>query len=362
VNSTFELWDASVPNQRADWVGLWHQWPDKEVSAHPGYGELFAGAEDSVKCASYVGSDGSTVMFPFIERNITDSLSPLAPELQLRDIITPYGYGGPFAWALTDRERVAAEFWKEFDSWQAGENVVSEFIRFGLVPDAFLPYPSDKTARSTNIVRSLHLGDDAMFMSFEQKVRKNVKKAIRNGLTVTVDETGEFISEFMRLYVSTMERRGAEAGYYFPLAFFESIHRKLGGQFAYFHVHHQSRIISTELVLVSERSVYSFLGGTDDAAFDLRPNDLLKHEIIRWARSNGKSSFVLGGGAAPGDGIERYKRSLAPDGAVDFFTGQRVLQPEIYEGLVRERKKQFAEADVEWPESSAYFPEYRMPF
>jgi hypothetical protein len=362
VNAIFKVWDASIPTQRAAWASLWNQWPDREVSAHPGYGELFAGAEDAVKCASFVGTDGSSVMFPFIERIISGSRPSRGSEPILRDIITPYGYGGPFAWDLTDRDRVAAKFWAEFDAWQTDENIVTEFIRFGLVPEAFLPYPPGKTPRTTNIVRSLDLDDDAMFMSFEQKVRKNVKKAVRNGLTVTLDDTGEFVSEFMRLYVSTMQRRGADAGYFFPPEFFESIHRNLDGQFAYFHVQHHSRIVSTELVLVSERSVYSFLGGTDDSAFDLRPNDLLKHEIIRWARSNGKSSFVLGGGATPGDGIERYKRSLAPDGAVDFFTGQRVLQPEIYGDLVRDRKKQFANADVEWPESSTYFPEYRMPF
>ena len=74
VHGTFKVWDARIPAERADWANLWRQWPDKEVSVHPGYGELFAGAEDAVKCASYVGSDGSTVMFPFIERNPTIGL------------------------------------------------------------------------------------------------------------------------------------------------------------------------------------------------------------------------------------------------------------------------------------------------
>ena len=86
-------------------------------------------------------------------------------------------------------------------------------------------------------------------------------------------------------------------------------------------------------MLVSERNAYSFLGGTASDAFELRPNDLLKWELILWLKSAGKRRFVLGGGYGADDGIFRYKRSFAPHGLVPFFVGRRVLEPELYRDL-----------------------------
>src|ERR1035438_1807073 len=118
-----------------------------------------------------------------------------------------------------------------------------------------------------------------------------------------------------------MDRRNAGEAYYFPREYFERIHADLKGQFAYFHALIGGAVVSTELVLVSAQRVYSFLGGTDAAWFHVRPNDLLKVEIMNWARSAGKTEFVLGGGYARGDGIYRYKLSFAPSGSVPFSIG-----------------------------------------
>lgn len=355
----FEIWDAADTQGRAAWIGAWESWPDREVFAHPGYAELFASESDRVLCAAYLSGDGG-VLYPFIFRPVPDGLQTDPLSTVVADITTPYGYGGPYAWRLST-PATSEEFWAEFRRWSDLNNVIAEFIRFDLRPEALLLYPGAKVVRSRNIVRSLDLDDDAMWMSFEQKVRKNVKKALRSGITIEVDETGEHLSQFLSLYHGTMERREAADGYYFPRAFFEAIHRELAGQFAYFHAYLAGEIVSTELVLVSERSVYSFLGGTDSSAFAFRPNDLLKHEVIRWARARGKESFVLGGGAAPEDGIERYKRSFAPDGAVDFFTGQRILAPKVYEQLVAARRAQFALEGHPWPDGTGFFPAYRVP-
>ena len=362
MHGAFEVWDANDPREREAWIEVWQQWPDREVSAHPDYGKLFAGEHDKVLCASYVtpGHHG-TVLYPFIWRELSRLPIGQGVEAAMSDIITPYGYGGPYGWELSDVDTVSVDFWTRFNIWARNHNVVAEFIRFDLFPESLLPYPGDKVRRASNLVRSLELDDDAMWMSFEQKVRKNVKKAQRSGVTVQIDAQGRFISDFMRLYEGTMERREADSGYYFPRTFFESIHRDLAGQFAYFHALREDEIISTELVLISARSVYSFLGGTDSSAFDCRPNDLLKHEIIRWARAHGKKSFVLGGGAIPEDGIERYKRSFAPNGSVDFMTGQRILLPDLYQQLVEARQSEFALKNRAWPEESTFFPAYRMP-
>jgi CelD/BcsL family acetyltransferase involved in cellulose biosynthesis len=148
------------------------------------------------------------------------------------------------------------------------------------------------------------------------------------------------------LYLHTLERRDAPERYRFARDFFE----RLSEHRVYVHALHGDDVVSSELVLLSEHNAYSFLGGTDSDAYELRPNDLLKWELILWAKEQGKRRFVLGGGYRPDDGIFRYKRSFAPHGLVPFFVGRRVLQPKLYRELT-ERTGARGDAD--------FFPAYR---
>nr|WP_240148372.1 GNAT family N-acetyltransferase [Diaminobutyricibacter tongyongensis] len=217
-----------------------------------------------------------------------------------------------------------------------------------------MSYPGTVEVRQDNVVCDLGLEPDALWMSFDQKVRKNVKKAQRSGVVVEVDTTGSRFDEFIAIYEATMDRRGADGGYYFQREFFEAIHREMPGQFAYFHALLDGAVISTELVLLSQESGYSFLGGTLDHAFAVRPNDLLKYEVMRWLAESGRRWFVLGGGYEAGDGIFRYKRAFAPNGIRPFAVGMRIIDPDSYRRLVEHRQAEQAE-----PLRQGFFPEYR---
>ncbi|NLI02598.1 MAG: GNAT family N-acetyltransferase, partial [Candidatus Fermentibacter daniensis] len=84
----------------------------------------------------------------------------------------------------------------------------------------------------------------------------------------------------------------------------------------------------------SATAVYSFLGGTREEFFELRPNNLLKHRIVLWARDAGYESFLLGGGPGGEDGIFDYKKSFAPEGILDFHLACRVHDESLYGTLV----------------------------
>ena len=343
----FHVW-STEPGDVERWLECWHAWPRREVYAHPGYLRLYADDRSRPLCAAWTGDEG-TVLYPLLLRDLTkEPFCP--PEIErAADLTSPYGYGGPFFW-VHDREAVAAEFWPRFDEWARSETVVSEFVRLALFPDELLPYPGERVQRLVNVVRDLERDPDELWMDFEHKVRKNVKKARRSKVRVELDETGEGLDDFLRLYRHTLERREADERYDFPPELFEAIRDELPGQFLYAHALAGDRVVSSELVLVSAETVYSFLGGTDSDSFELRPNDLLKHELILWARGAGKRNFVLGGGYREDDGIFRYKRSFAPHGLTPFFAGQRILEPELYRRLTEQRG---AEAATD------YFPAYR---
>jgi lipid II:glycine glycyltransferase (peptidoglycan interpeptide bridge formation enzyme) len=237
--------------------------------------------------------------------------------------------------------------------------VVSEFVRFSLFPQQVLPHPGVRRTDRNNVVCDLTLDEDALWKGYKHKVRKNVNKAQRSGVRIELDTRGERLVDFLRVYHHTMQRREAGESYYFGPEFFERLRADLAGQFAYFHAIHQGRIISTELVLISAEAVYSFLGGTIEEAFDVRPNDLLKHEVIRWAKAQGKRYFVLGGGYDPDDGIFQYKTAFAPQGIVAFQVGERVFDSERYEVLVAAKRTFLARQGKVWEPRERYFPAYR---
>ena len=317
---SFHVWNADS----SDWLAHWSAWPEREVYAHPGYVSLYEDEATRALCAGW-GSDEGSVLYPFLLRDLRRE--PFG--VNAADVITPYGYGGAFFWGA-DREAVTALFWPAFDGWAAEQPVVSEFVRLALFEDGLLPYPGEREQRLTNVVRDLEPSADELWMDCEHKVRKNVKKARRAEVRIEFDATGERLDDFLRLYLQTLERRDAAERYRFPREFFE----RLPEQHVYVHALHGDDVVSSELVLLSEHNAYSFLGGTDSGAFERRPNDLLKWELILWLKEAGKRRFVLGGGYGESDGIFRYKRSFAPRGLFPFHVGRRVLQPEVYDELV----------------------------
>lgn len=346
--------DAAAAADRADWLRRWNAWPGREVSAHPTYAELFARPVDRVLCAAAEIADGG-VLYPFVLRPL--SAEPWT-ERECWDLTTPYGYGGPFAWGSAVGQ--AEVFWRQLVEWLAATRVVTSFARLSLFPEQLLPFPGEVLERMPNVVRSLDLSEDEMWRDYAHKVRKNVNRARKRGLSVEIDRTGERLDDFLRIYISTMERRDAADAYRFSPAFFERIVSDLAGSFAFFHARDEAgRVVSTELVLVSAEHIYSFLGGTLEGAFADRPNDLLKHEIVSWGRAEGKRAFVLGGGYGGEDGIYRYKLGFAPSGQVPFQVGRWVHDPELTRALELDRQRWESSHGRDWKPDERYFPPYR---
>lgn len=264
------------------------------------------------------------------------------------DLISPYGYGG-FLGNVTDYVTMN----KQYTDYCIECGYICEFVRFELFGDYFSQYDGEVETRTHNVIRNLEMSLEEMWMDFKQKVRKNVKRANKNNLELIVENTGEYLSEFLRIYYGTMDRSDADRNFYFSENFFREI-MKMKDNAMFFHAFYQGKLISTELVIYGAENAYSYLGGTDREYFDLRPNDFLKYEIIKWAKEKGLKNFVLGGGYGADDGIFQYKTCLAPNGIVDFYIGRKIFDEQKYEYLLNLRAEDAPEC-IE----SKFFPKYR---
>lgn len=263
------------------------------------------------------------------------------------DLVSPYGYGG-FIGRITDYTTLS----REYEDLCRQKGIICEFVRFELFTDYHDHYAGEVETRTHNVVRNLEMSLDEMWMDFKQKVRKNVKKANSYGLQIIIENTGDYLQDFLDIYYSTMDRSSAENEYYFSKNFFETLN-SMRDNIMYFHVMHEGKIISTELVIYGAENCYSYLGGTNREYFNLRPNDFLKYEIIKWAKDKGLKNFVLGGGYGFDDGIYQYKTCLAPQGIMDFYIGHKIFNQKSYDYLVSIRKN--GEKSI----NENFFPVYR---
>ena len=349
----FRILDASNPDDKAQWLAFYERWQYSEVTAHPDYVQLFTKETERALCACY-GDNSDFVIFPMILRSI-NNFEWADMDGDWCDLVSPYGYSGPFVQGNPNAE----EFWDHFDGWVAKKGVVSLFVRLSLFGNQLLAFRGNVEKKFDNVIVPLSSTIDTLWREFDHKVRKNVNRAKSENLRFVIDPCGNLLSEFLKIYYETMERRGASIGYYFPESFFSDLTNSLPNNMCYFHIFDGDKVASTELVLISAKNVYSFLGGTSNDAFAKRPNDLLKFGIIKWAQENKKEVYVLGGGYEPDDGIFRYKRSFSPRGVVSFFVGKRIFDQDMYDKLVEMRCSFERGSGRKWQPSDSYFPAYR---
>ena len=251
------------------------------------------------------------------------------------DIITAYGYGGIYG--ATDNARLLAAFLASFGCHCRGSGVVAELIRLNPllgIDDRLRGHYSLQKAND-QIVVALQRSDEEIWKGYRHNNRKNISKALRSGVEIVHEGIGGArFGDYLEIYAHTMKRREAKQEFLFPAGFYDRLAAGLGGNCRVFYAVQNGRTLSVELVLCSETAVYSFLGGTMEEFYELRPNNLLKHEIIRWAREKGYENYLLGGGPGGSDGIFEYKRSFSPEGVVGFTIATRIHDRKIYNDLI----------------------------
>lgn len=272
------------------------------------------------------------------------------PEGKYFDLISPYGYGG-YIGNCTHKKKILSlhhEYCKN-----AG--YISEVVKFHPLANSIDVYTGKITSPFHNVVRDLSVDLETIWKDFKPKVRKNVKRAQKYGLRIMTETDGNHLEDFLTIYYKTMKRNEAEEVFYFSKDFFDKI-ISIQNQIIFFYVLYEGHIISTELVLYDEENCYSYLGGTDSKYYEMRPNDYLKYEIIKWGCEKKLKNFILGGGHGTDDGIFQYKAALAPNGIYDFYVGTDIFCEEKYQKLCDIRKME----DPYFNESEKLCPAYRF--
>ena len=171
------------------------------------------------------------------------------------------------------------------------------------------------------------LGDDAEelrrgWKKSASNLFRSIKKAEKAGVTVREARGESDLRAFYALYARTMRRRRVLPR---PYAQLLCAPRMLPEDvFRLFLAEHGGRIVAGALWHSFGSTLDLLYNGSDERAFNLRPNHALYWDAIRWATERGKTELDLGQ-ARPGSGLADFKAQWGaepvPEYRYDYVPG-----------------------------------------
>jgi len=283
----------------------------------------FLDAEGATHTLRIETVDGSELLAPLLVRPIADG-----PEV---DGISPYGYPG-----LTAPEGLLVDP-TEVDFTATG--LVSAFLRHRLGP------PPLAGASERNVVQ---IADPALLpksrMSDRQQIRKNLRRGYELALVPGAETTAAQRAGFLAAYEQTMVRTGATRRYFFGAAYFDRLLEAERTWLA-LALAPGGEIAAASIAAVSDGFLHYYLSGSADSHLRDSP---MKNVVAQLADHAGELGLPLnlGGGIAPGDRLEEFKRGFA-NREQAWFTSEIVCDPAAYGRLSSGR------------EAGGFFPAYR---
>ncbi len=149
-------------------------------------------------------------------------------------------------------------------------------------------------------------GEKTLQSGLNDSTRQNIKKAVREGVSITITRTEEAIKEFYRLNCMTRKDNGLPPQ---PYRFFSNLHEEVivqGHGFIALARHGSTTAAAAVFLHFGNEALYKY-GASDKTFQHLRANNLLLWEAIQWCSRTGFSTFCLGRTRPENTGLRQFK-------------------------------------------------------
>lgn len=175
----------------------------------------------------------------------------------------------------------------------------------------------------------LQQNPEKAFECFSSPVRRAIRKAQRNNLSVSVTNTRAAIINYYRLHTETRRRHGVPPQ---PLSFFLALYDEvLSRGFGFMVlVSKGSRAIAGAVFLhFGRHAVYKY-GASDLSYQELRGNNLVFWEAIKYLSESGVATLHLGRTSLESESLRRFKLGWgAREESIDYVRLQRGGDPKV---------------------------------
>ncbi|HEX5593489.1 MAG TPA: GNAT family N-acetyltransferase, partial [Solirubrobacterales bacterium] len=221
----------------------------------------------------------------------------------------------------------------------SGTGLVSVFIRHVLGPSPL----AGATERNVVQIADPELPPKSR-PSDRRQVRRNLEAGYRLDLVPGSETTPQQRAAFLDAYEQTMRRTGAAGHYFFGAAYFDRV-LEADRTWLALATAPDGEVAAASIAVVSDGYLHYYLSGSLDSHLRNAPMKNVVTLLVEHSRELGLP-LNLGGGIAPGDALEEFKRGFA-NRRQAWLTSELICDKEKYAQLSAGR------------ESGGFFPAYR---
>jgi len=259
-----------------------------------------------------------------------------------------------------------SEAWAQTRQRLAERGVVSLFLRFAPYHEGVSRWHHEldglRTVELSATIAVATADDETIWTSMQGRARTAVRKAEREGLVATVEESDLSLAHadapFRRVYGVAMDRVEATAQHRHDDGYYRRLVEGLKADLKVVSVRNsEGEVVASCLLLVDDYGVHYHLSGSLREYARLGANNLMLWTALQWASAEGHAMMHLGGGTSAADDLYRFKASFGGK-SLPFFVGQSIIRPDDYARLVVKRAAEL-KVSVGTLEESHFFPAYR---
>jgi hypothetical protein len=170
-------------------------------------------------------------------------------------------------------------------------------------------YFNGKPATESFYVHSLDLsrGKEKIFSQFRNSTKRNIKRAQKENLDVRIQNSWEALESFYRLNCETRKFHGLPPQ---PVNFFKNVYEYILSQekgFVALAYCEKQAIAGAVYFHFGNQAIYKY-GASDRNYLNLRPNNLVMWQAIKWFSENGFKCFSFGRTEPENNGLLQFKR------------------------------------------------------
>jgi lipid II:glycine glycyltransferase (peptidoglycan interpeptide bridge formation enzyme) len=155
-------------------------------------------------------------------------------------------------------------------------------------------------------VLALPRDEDQLFSGFSSSTRRNIRKAVREGIKIIISNSLNSINEFYRLNCMTRRKHGIPPQ---PYSFFKELYNHVISQkhgMVVLASHEGRNIAAAVYAHIGKRAVYKY-SASNGKYLRLHPNELLMWKAIQWYCRHGYEELCFGKTEPENEGLREYK-------------------------------------------------------
>ncbi|RXJ82213.1 peptidoglycan bridge formation glycyltransferase FemA/FemB family protein [Arcobacter sp. F2176] len=346
------LFEVYTISDKLKWDERISSFDDEKLDIYylPEYYQTWIEHEKAEPICIYCEINNSKFLYPFFKKEI----KRYELDAKYYDIFSAYGYGGVVSDVKEKTDRKIFNY--EFNRWCKNNNIIAEFIRENPSINKLDNFIRD--AEYLKVRTNVFLKSTDNYKIPSKSRRNYIKQAIKNNLSIQIDENLETIDSFTKLYNMTAKRLDMDKSYLFNDNYFNNHKKYFIANTKIINILFEDKIISSSMFYYGFKKTIYHLSGSDFKYKKLYPNELLMQAMINESKKINNSLLSLGGGTTdnPEDKLFKYKNRFG-DNLRDVYIGKKVHNENIYKNICKQWEVNYSDVVSKYKN---FFLKYRF--